>query len=147
MTSEKSADVTVSASRSLSASWEITGTMPRISLAAGMNSRSVSLRSYRKRIKARIRWAQSPRLESRFGDRAGHQLQIVRIGGIAPQAKRLAAPRRRPLPRHSILQGGEVGNAVARRDFERHLDEPAIDRCKRQLFGIDDARRAALQLT
>ena len=72
-------------------------------------------------------------------------MQIVRIGGIAPQAKCLAAPWRRTLPWHPFMQGRVVGGSVMRRDLQRHLDEPAVDRRKRQLFGINDARSTRAQ--
>src|ERR1700722_11383769 len=84
---------------------------------------------------------------SESGLRAGSQLQVAWMGRIAPQTKRLAAPWRRALPRHPVLQRRDIGSAVSRRDLERDLDKPGVDRRIRQLFGINHTRRAGLQRT
>lgn len=49
------------------------------------------------------------------------------------------------MPRHPLLQGDIVGGAILWHDLERYLDEPAIDRRKRQFLRINDVRRAAVQ--
>lgn len=99
------------------------------------------------RLKSENLLDQTGESEGRFADRTGSQLQVVRIGRVAPNAIRLAAPRRRTLPGHPLLQRRKIGGAASRDDLERHLDEPGVDRRKRQLFGINDARHAGLQLT
>lgn len=92
-------------------------------------------------------WNQEDRSKSRSSDRAGCQLQIVRASRIAPGAECLTTSRRRALPRHPVLQGHDIGRAAARRDLQRRLDEPGIDRRERQLFRIHDPRRAGLYPT
>jgi hypothetical protein len=74
------------------------------------------------------------------------QTQIARMSGITPHAKYLAAPRRRALPRHPGFQCRDIGASVLRRDRERHVDVPVIDRRKRRLFGINHAGGAGLKL-
>jgi hypothetical protein len=72
-------------------------------------------------------------------------MQIAGIGWIAQHSKHLAASRRRTLPRHPLLQRRGVNAAVSRRDLKGQFDQPAIDRRKRQLFGMNDSRGAGAQ--
>ena len=133
-----------------------------ISSGTDKNSRAADRRSHRSRIrpdrKAR-RAAGSDKYGSHKGSTRGrrsdlsengrhaarsNKVQVGRIGGIARQSECLASSRRRSLPGHVILEGGQIDSSVRRGDLKDHSHQPRADRRKWKFFGLNNSRDTSM---